>query len=169
MVKNKIDLEILFEKKIIRQNITIAKTSLLDCIKNIFSYTNFPANSYDFIGICLLFSTTSRIKYLNKQFLNKDRPTNVLSFPNLNLNPDDFYLTQKIQHLLLGDITICYTIAQQEADNLKISLNDRIMYLFTHAVLHLLGFRHDTDSQTNTMQNIEKKVMLKCDVDISQI
>lgn len=170
MEKNKVDLEILFEKKITQQNFAVQKNSLLNCIKYIFFYTKFPSALYNSINICLLFSTPSRIKSLNKQFLQKDTPTNVLSFPNLSIDPNNnFSSLKKNSHILLGDIAICSNIAQQEAENLNVSLHDRIMYLFSHGVLHLLGFTHDTHYQSELMRDLEKKIMVSCKVNISQI
>jgi probable rRNA maturation factor len=75
---------------------------------------------------------------LNNNFLNKDYPTDVLSFPINELLPDgQFYL---------GDIFICNDIAEKQAKESKISLRDEIFNLIIHGILHLLGYDHTQDN-----------------------
>lgn len=66
---------------------------------------------------------------LAKKYLNDDKPHNVLSFP-LETFP------------VLGDIVICYPIAQEEANRDNVLVDTKINELVSHAMLHLLGEHH---------------------------
>lgn len=68
------------------------------------------------------------IHKLNKQFLKRDCPTDVLSFP--------------IDNKMLGEIYISKDRARLQAREQKISLNKEIGNLIKHGILHLLGFSH---------------------------
>ena len=74
---------------------------------------------------------------LNRQYLKKDYPTDVLSFPFNEALPDGFYV---------GDIFICYPIAQQQALENNITTEAELFRLMVHGLLHLYGYDHETDS-----------------------
>lgn len=75
---------------------------------------------------------------LNKQYRQKDYPTDVLSFPFEEEIPDEgFYL---------GDIFICYPVAEEQAAENGISIEKELLTLMLHGVLHLAGYDHETDS-----------------------
>jgi probable rRNA maturation factor len=73
------------------------------------------------------------IHKLNKQFLKRDRPTDVLSF--------------LINNKLLGEIYISKDRARIQARDQKIRLNEEICNLIEHGILHLLGFSHQEMSK----------------------
>lgn len=82
--------------------------------------------------LCLL-TDDRELRRLNSQFLGKDRPTDVLSFPEPG--PDEF----------LGEIAISVERAREQAAALGHALADEIKILMLHGVLHLLGMDHETD------------------------
>ncbi|MCP4157367.1 MAG: rRNA maturation RNase YbeY [bacterium] len=73
---------------------------------------------------------------LNSQYRQKDYPTDVLSFPSNEELPDGLYL---------GDIFICYPMAQSQAEENKISLEQELLTLMLHGVLHLGDYDHEED------------------------
>lgn len=81
----------------------------------------------------------NEIRRLNKEFLNKDYETDVLSFPL------DFSGIN-VENPPLGSIIISIDSAMQIAKKLNHSLKDEIAILFTHGLLHLLGFDHEIDN-----------------------
>ena len=92
---------------------------------------------------------------VNSQYLQKDYPTDVLSFPyNEDLPGEGFYL---------GDIFICYPIAREQAEENGIPLEQELLTLMVHGVLHLAGYDHEKDSgemkelQKKLLQNLEKQ------------
>ena len=83
----------------------------------------------------MLLSNNRNIKKLNKNFRNKDKPTDILSFP----------FSKKIKisrQAYIGDIIISYNFMDKpKSKSLKI-FKERLIKTFIHGVLHLLGFDH---------------------------
>jgi probable rRNA maturation factor len=77
------------------------------------------------------------IQQLNKTYRRVNKPTNVLAFPMQEGRFAD------ITPGLLGDVVISCETAQQEADEVNISLLERISQLLIHGILHLMGFDHE--------------------------
>ena len=83
---------------------------------------------------------------LNRQYLSKDYPTNVLSFP--------FDDSDK-PTIPLGNLAICWSVLERESLDQKKFLLDHLAHLFLHGVLHLLSFDHQTESSAEEMEAIE--------------
>ena len=98
------------------------------------------------ISLTLLLSNNKSIKRLNKDFRNKNKSTDILSFP--------FNKKIKIsKETYIGDIIISYNfIDKPKSQKLKI-FKEKLIKIFIHGFLHLLGFNH--------MKNIDYKKMLK--------
>ena len=92
---------------------------------------------------------------LNKQYRDKDRPTNVLSFTY----QDDELLAETNTGHLLGDLVICATIVSQEAANKRCQAKDHWAHLTMHGVLHLLGYAHETEQQAAEMETLEAQLL----------
>jgi probable rRNA maturation factor len=88
------------------------------------------------------------IRKLNKQYLSKDRPTNVISFPQQEGNG--------ITSPHLGDIVISVQMASAEAEKSGISFEERLLQLLIHGICHLCGFNHENVSSERVDQ-MEKK------------
>ena len=88
---------------------------------------------------------------LNKEFREKRIDTNVLSFP----------ADGEIQKISgeLGDIAISIPYVQSESKNLNRDLDDHMMHLLAHGILHLLGFDHKEDQDANIMEAQEIKYL----------
>ncbi len=84
--------------------------------------------------VSLAFVGEQAIRTLNRKFMKKDRPTDVLSFPLGEKGPDGkFYL---------GDIVIAVPVAARQARAKGHSLDKELRWLAIHGFLHLLGFDH---------------------------
>ena len=97
-----------------------------------------------------LISSNEMMK-LNEEFREKRVDTNVLSFP----------ADGEIQKISgeLGDIAISIPYAQSESKNLNRGLDDHMMHLLAHGILHLLGFDHKEDQDANIMEAQEIKYL----------
>lgn len=91
---------------------------------------------------------------LNRDFRDKDKPTNVLSFP---ADGGD-YLPEDIARPL-GDIVICAPVVEREAGEQGKDVNHHWTHLVVHGTLHLLGFDHETDTQAAEMEAIEREIL----------
>lgn len=85
---------------------------------------------------------------LNRQHLQRNYPTDVLSFPMHQQLPGGYYL---------GDIFICLPIARHQAKEKGHSLNEELLTLIVHGLLHLAGYDHETD--TGEMQACQDRIL----------
>ncbi|MCX5848304.1 MAG: rRNA maturation RNase YbeY [Deltaproteobacteria bacterium] len=113
--------------------------------------------------ISLYFVDDEKIKQLNRQYLEKDKATNVISF---SLREGDY---GDINPHILGDIVISADTAQKDARKGKFTIEQEIDFLLIHGILHLLGYNHEntTKKETNKMRRKEKDLFTAingCDI-----
>jgi probable rRNA maturation factor len=87
------------------------------------------------------------ITELNRTYRNKDKPTNVLTFP--------FEAPAEIELSLLGDIVICAKVVQDEAAEQGKPLHAHWAHMVIHGCLHLLGYDHLEDQEAESMEGLE--------------
>lgn len=99
------------------------------------------------------------ITVLNKQWMGKDGPTDVLSFPMDELTPggDD----EESPEGYLGDIALCPQVAEQQAPAAGHTAQDEINLLTVHGILHLLGYDHAEPSAHQEMFGIQGRLLLE--------
>ena len=93
--------------------------------------------------INLVFTTDQRMRRLNRQFLSRDKTTDVLSF-----NLDD---QTEVDHIF-GEIYISVPTAKRQAKQYRTTLTDEFLRLACHGLLHLLGYDHDKAGDAKTMK-----------------
>ena len=103
------------------------------------------------LKVNLKFISSNEMIKLNGDFRAKDLDTNVLSFPA----EKEF---QKVSGEL-GDIAISIHFIQNESKNLNRGLDDHMMHLLAHGILHLLGFDHQKNQDANIMEAQEIKYL----------
>lgn len=101
--------------------------------------------------------TTNEIAALNGTYRGKNAPTNVLTF---SYPPDAaFEADARTSH----DVALCLTVAQKEAVERNILLNDYIALLLAHAFLHITGLDHESSSEARqTSQKLETTILAQC-------
>lgn len=92
---------------------------------------------------------------LNREYREKDKPTNVLSFPT-DL-PD--FLHAQLDVLPLGDLVICVPVVESEAKEQEKAIQDHWAHLTVHGILHLLGFDHIEDDEAEQMESKEVAIL----------
>ena len=107
-------------------------------------------------NLCL--SNDDEIQTLNKEFRQKGKPTNVLSFANID-DPTFKEATKTDNIIEMGDMIIALQTMQTEAFEKKISLHDHFCHLLVHGVLHLLGYDHIQDDEADHMEDLEIKIL----------
>lgn len=111
--------------------------------------------SHDF-SVSLVFMDDASIRELNRDYRNKDKATNVLSFPMF----DDFSSMPDIEEALeLGDIILALETVTKEASEQNKSLRDHVTHLLVHGFLHLCGFDHMTDTEAEEMEALEITIL----------
>ncbi len=100
----------------------------------------------------------AHIHELNKLYLNRDRPTNVISFPQQE-GEGWIGASDGVTHL--GDIVISAERAQEEAEGTDYSTSERIKQLLIHGICHLTGYNHEDVSadMASEMEAAEKKIL----------
>ena len=126
--------------KIIDDDFNIERQFYLDKLEAIAGKLNINPEG----TIVIKLGNREESKNLNRQYLEKDYPTDVLSFPFNEELPDGFYV---------GDIFICYPIAEDQAKGNNVSLQEELFRLMVHGILHLQGYDHEKDTgQMETLQ-----------------
>jgi probable rRNA maturation factor len=99
------------------------------------------------------------IAELNEKWRGNQGPTDVLSFPIDELRPG--LDLSRLENPVLGDIYLCPEYAQKEADRQGHSLEDELLLLTAHSVLHLLGFDHMDPDERALMFDLQRELLLK--------
>ena len=112
------------------------------------------------IGIACV--DTAESQQLNLQYREKDKPTNVLSFPS--------DIPEEMLALLdaepLGDLVICIPVVLQEAAEQHKKPLDHFTHLLVHGVLHLLGYDHETsEAEAEEMEALEIAILKKLTIE----
>ncbi len=89
--------------------------------------------------------------WLNRQYRQRDYPTNVLSFPA--------ELPAGVKLPLLGDLVICAPVVAREAHEQRKSLRDHHAHMTVHGTLHLLGHDHENDEDATRMESLERRIL----------
>lgn len=92
---------------------------------------------------------------LNLAYRDKDKPTNVLSFPSEI--PE--IVRQDLQLNPLGDIVICHSVIVKEAAEQEKCLSSHYAHMTVHGVLHLCGYDHETEHEASQMESLETKIL----------
>ncbi|MFN3778097.1 MAG: rRNA maturation RNase YbeY [Brevundimonas aurantiaca] len=103
--------------------------------------------------VVVLLTDDEAVRALNARFRDKDKPTNVLSFPA----PEN-----AAPHL--GDIVLAYGVCATEAEAQGKSLPDHLSHLVVHGVLHLLGRDHEDDAEAEAMEAEEREILAELGV-----
>ena len=96
------------------------------------------------------------MKKLNMQFRQKDKTTNVLSFPN-----DDISVKQTKN---IGDIAISVEYVKAEAKKEGKTFDDHIIHMLAHGVYHILGYDHENNENALIMENKEIQTLKKINI-----
>lgn len=124
-------------------------------VPSLSQFTSWVVSVIDFHGeqfqVSIEIVDKSTSKELNKTYRNKDKPTNVLSFP--------LDLPEIVEETLIGDLAICAEVVQVEANQQKKTVINHWAHLTIHGCLHLLGYDHIEEDEAEEMEAIEIKLL----------
>ena len=104
--------------------------------------------------LSILIVDDPQIAALNKKYLHRNGPTNVLAFP---MGTDPF---ANMSPQLLGDVVISVETAANEGNRIGISMEERFIQLLVHGVLHLLGYDHKkSEQEANEMEKKSDEIL----------
>lgn len=111
------------------------------------------------LEISFLLANDDLTHVLNREYRQKDNPTNILTFAALDseepLGPDI---------ISLGDVILSYQTIDREAKNNGVFLRDHVTHLVVHGTLHLLGYDHINDDDATNMETTEIRILEKLGV-----
>jgi probable rRNA maturation factor len=91
-------------------------------------------------------------RQLNRHYLQRDYATDVLSFAFNEELPESFYL---------GDIFVCYPVAREQAGENQIPLEEELLTLMIHGLLHLAGYDHEAETDNGEMLTLQEHLVHK--------
>jgi probable rRNA maturation factor len=121
---------------------------LEDAAVSVLAYENIPSTS----EITVVLDDDVHIQNLNLQFLGIDAPTDVLSFPSDEIDPET-------ENRYLGDIIISYPRAVAQAQAAGHSVESELQLLVVHGTLHLLGYDHAEENEKRNMWEVQRNIL----------
>lgn len=103
--------------------------------------------------VSLVFADDEMIREINAEWRDKDKPTNVLSFPAFPVTPG------KMPGPMLGDIIIARETVEREAGELDKTFEDHLTHLMVHGFLHLFGYDHMEVNDAEKMEALETRIL----------
>lgn len=166
--------------KINRQEIEIMAKALSEALFHDFRNNKIKKNWTKYLDqiessafISLFFVSPRIIKKLNKEWLEKDKETDVLSFPMLDFSLAELKSLFSLKRgrpqtnqsadqdeLELGEIFICYEQAIKQAKEYNHSLEREIAFLIVHGLLHIFGFDHQNKADEKEMFGRQRKILI---------
>lgn len=116
------------------------------------------------LSASLLFTSDAEIHALNREWRQRDKPTNVLSFPMLE-RAEVLSLANSGPPELLGDVALAHETCAREAAEKGIPLAHHASHLIVHGLLHLAGYDHETSpEEAEAMEALETKALAICGI-----
>ena len=110
------------------------------------------------VELSVTLTSDEHVRELNAKWRNKDKPTNVLSFPMAD-ELDLGRANVSEMELLLGDIVLAHGVCEAEAAEKGVPLQQHATHLLVHGTLHLLGYDHHDDSEAADMEAREVRAL----------
>ena len=146
-----INANVVVENKLWNKKIKDPSSYIKKKIKKISQFNSLRKKRFSFT---ILLTGNYKMKYLNHKFRNKNKTTDVLSFPNL----DTVDLKKKTDtKIYLGDIALSYEIINRRSKDTNFHLEFDKMWI--HGYLHLLGYDHKKVRDYKVMKKIEDKIL----------
>ena len=111
------------------------------------------------LATSILFTSDAEVHGLNREWRQRDKPTNVLSFPMLE-RPALLALGPVGPPEMLGDVALAHETCAREASDKNVALTDHAAHLIVHGLLHLAGHDHETSAEdAEAMEALETKAL----------
>ena len=151
MISKMINADVVVENRLWNKKIKDPSNYVNKKIEKIFELNSLKKKRF---SLSILLTGNSKMKYLNKKFRNKNKKTDVLSFPNLSTVD----LKKKTNtEIYLGDIALSYEIINRRSKNSNFGVEFDKTWI--HGYLHLLGYDHKKVKDYKVMKRIEDNML----------
>ena len=130
----------------------LIKKAILETLKE----EEFPAAA----EVSVSFVDNEEIHILNREYREKDRPTDVLSFPMWEAEDIEEGNYEDGHAVMLGDIVLSVEKAKAQAEEYGHSIKRELAFLSVHSTLHLLGYDHETSEEDEKYMNQKQEEIL---------
>ncbi|MGM7684469.1 rRNA maturation RNase YbeY [Cytobacillus sp. Hm23] len=128
-------------------------------VEDILQFVATRENIDDGAELSITFVSNKRIQEINREYRNKDQPTDVISFAMEEMGEDEIEITGIELPVVLGDIIISTTKAKEQAEEYGHSFDRELAFLSVHGLLHLLGYDHETEEEEVIMFTKQKELL----------
>ena len=135
----------------------VKQTFISNIAERILGYLNIPIES----ELSIIIDGDELIRELNRKYRSQDEPTDVLSFPSDEIDPQTNFR-------YFGDVIISYPRALAQAQTGGHTVEDELTLLIVHGILHLLGYDHEEENEQKEMWDVQKRILtnLGCSIKI---
>lgn len=126
-----------------------------------------PADLPDDIAVNILLADDAEVHRLNRDYRDMDKPTNILSFPQVeDWSEPDLDLDEALEmgEGVLGDLVLGWGVVEKEAQEQNKSIRHHVGHLLVHGTLHLLGYDHLVEDEAESMEALETAILAAHDI-----
>ena len=116
------------------------------------------------VEVSVKLTDDEEVRTLNRDYRDKDAPTNVLSFPQVQPDLIEALANTDDGEVLLGDIVLAQGVCAREAAEKNMEMADHASHLIVHGTLHLLGYDHMMDHEAEAMEAMEVEALASLNI-----
>ncbi|MGE6259051.1 rRNA maturation RNase YbeY [Heyndrickxia sporothermodurans] len=131
----------------------------IELIEKLLNFSLGQLGIEDECEVSVTFVTNERIQEINREYRDKDQPTDVISFAMEELGEDEVEITNANMPRILGDIIISVPKTKEQAIEYGHSFRRELGFLAVHSLLHLLGYDHMTEEDEKEMFGLQKDIL----------
>ncbi|MBT2643743.1 rRNA maturation RNase YbeY [Bacillus sp. ISL-41] len=128
-------------------------------IEKLLNYTAEKENVQEGSELSVTFVSNERIQEINREYRDKDRPTDVISFALEEMGEGELEIVGEGIPRILGDIIISIPKAREQAEEYNHSFMRELGFLAVHGLLHLLGYDHMNEQDEKQMFDRQKEIL----------
>lgn len=128
-------------------------------IEKLLNYTAEKENVQEGSELSVTFVSNERIQEINREYREKDRPTDVISFALEEMGEGELEIVGDGIPRILGDIIISIPKAREQAEEYNHSFMRELGFLAVHGLLHLLGYDHMNEHDEKQMFDRQKEIL----------
>ncbi|AGX05562.1 MULTISPECIES: rRNA maturation RNase YbeY [Bacillus] len=135
------------------------KSSHIEQVEKLLNFAAEKENVEAGSELSVTFVTNDRIQEINREYRDKDKPTDVISFAMEELGEGETEIAGEGIPRVLGDIIISIQRTEEQAGEYGHSFERELGFLAVHGFLHLLGYDHETDEEEREMFGRQKDIL----------